>query len=520
MALTTARVQSILALFNDVDLTEVMGLLGLDVQDFVETGDGGDAPSVNVNEQAIAEQIAGSYADENEFVQALAEISTDVSGFVENFFESAGGAVEDSDSIARQVRSGETTLEDLRGSREAFNPGDDDALGGADPDNLVTIMSGAEMEWYFDESAGLWYVQYGLPRSNSGIVFEATTQQMDAIFGVGFRPVATSVRSLNDITKADGVVFGGDIVEMSGEGNFEESVDRVIAIAMDEGVLPDWASTDPEIMDLVYIAQVEDKSDAWLVDQIAKTDSFAQRFPGIQSLVDLGLTTEESIDAFLDFETGVKGLAQRVGLDPTTVTPDTVGQLIGAGQSMDDVEFVFGIFDTMRSNSGAMRAFNEVLSARNLAPLSPDQQFEFLAGRAPQELYTLWEESSFLDAARVSGLSELIGVQDAISLANRTEGITAREAAQAGMAEAAKLLLRFRSEIAADKFGINQDDLIDLSLGVAPRSGVSAAELQENMSRAVQSAQGALKSKTQPFFQFGPDGTPQAVSLSRLRTQT
>ena len=67
------------------------------------------------------------------------------------------------------------------------------------------------------------------------------------------------------------------------------------------------------------------------------------------------------------------------------------------------------------------------------------------------------------------------------------------------------------------KFGITTEDLIDLSLKQPPSSGVSAADLTENISRAVLSAQGSLKARANPFKGFASGGAVQSQSLGNLR---
>jgi hypothetical protein len=87
------------------------------------------------------------------------------------------------------------------------------------------------------------------------------------------------------------------------------------------------------------------------------------------------------------------------------------------------------------------------------------------------------------------------------------------------MQQAAKLLLRMRHEVDTGKFGLDHEELIDISLGQPARSGRSTAEIHDSINRAVASAQGSLKRRARSFQSFDAAGTPQAASLRRARQQ-
>lgn len=399
------------------------------------------------------------------------------------------------------------------------NPEEDivlDSVGGQD-DTTVSILYSASMKYFFDPDRGVWYISYSMPNSDRQVFFEATPEQMDAIFGEGQRPLDYTEATFEDMANVG--TFSGDIMEMSGEGSFEDEVDRVTQLGLDEGKLPDWASDDPEIMDLIYIAQAEDKSDEWLLEQISNTQSFKDRFVGLDEFMSgAGLSLTEAVDAYLDFEYGVKNIMLRYGLDSSAVDPQMVGDLLAQGHSLTDVGFVFESWQYLTDNKAAMDSFNEVLVANGMQPLDADDQLAFLEGNAPVELYDLWEEASFNEMAQAAGLD--IDVEGAIELAKRTEGYSERSDIYGALTSAATNILRFREDIALDRYGIDQEDLIDLSLGLAPRSGVTASELSRNMERALQSARAGIDGpRAKRFQQFNSAGVPQAVSTSRSRAQ-
>ena len=394
-------------------------------------------------------------------------------------------------------------------------------VGGAGPDEdtALTILTGKEMEWFFDKTTGKWYVAYGLPKSDMRMVFEASPEQMDALFGKGQRPVDYANRTLEQVTRGSKSIFGGDIAEMEGTGSFEAEVRRVKAVALEEGLLPDWADKTPEIMDILYVSQAESKSMEWTVEQISKTASFKERFPGINKIKEAGnLTLIDAITGFLEFEAGVRAAVNSIGGNINKVKPEVVGGLLKKGHSLETVTNTIAKFDRMRAYRPALQAFNAVLKANGMDPVKTLQdQFDFLSGNAPSDVYDVWEASSVAEAAAAAGLSDIFTAEDAMSFAVATEGTTALQDATGMFQEAAQMLLRLRNEVDMGLYGLDQEEVIDLALGQVPRSGRSAAEITENMNRAVLSAQKTLSGKAKPFKGFTDSGVQKDVSLGSLR---
>jgi hypothetical protein len=347
--------------------------------------------------------------------------------------------------------------------------------------------------------------------------------QMNAIFGKGIRPESFQRTTFARLAKTQ--TFTGDITEVSGKGRFEVEVRRVTELGLDEGVLPDWAKRDSKnVMGLVYIAQTENKSPAWLLEQLTKLDSFKERFGGgIEILKKRGnLTTAQAIDGFLRFEATVKDALLDAGMSVNRASPEAINIMLQKGQSVEDVRFVFGAFQSMKGNQKAFAAFNEILAERGLEPLGRRDQLEFLEGKSSGQLYQIWEEASFNMAAQAAGVN--ISPREAMRLARRTLGFTDFATASRGMQQAASSMLRFRSEIDLDLYDIDAEDLIDISVGLAPRSGRSEAEVSRNMERAINQARAEMDNRNNPragaFRSFTPEGVPQAVSTSRSRTSS
>lgn len=395
---------------------------------------------------------------------------------------------------------------------------------GEDEETSLSILRGEEMKWFYNPASGKWYVQYGLPNSNRVLVFEARPDQMNALFGVGNRPRRyTTINSLQSWLQANNRTFGGNIAEMEGEGSFESEVERVTALALDEGILPDWLKegATQRVYDLLYIAQSEGKSDEWFLDQVSKLPEFRQRFPGIQTLRDLGMSLTDSIGAFLEMEQGIKTLELQYGRNPESIGPRQIGALIRKGYSMDQVSEAYRVFDRMREYAPALTAFNEVLMAQGRQPLKGSAMVKFLRGEAPQDTYDIYEASSLREAATAAGIGQYFSAQEAIDVAMQTStNFNLGEATQY-LTAAAQAILRMRHEVAIDKYGISADDLIDLSLGIAPRSGSSIGEISENVERMLQEARAFVdEQRATPGLRMSEQGRPQAVGLRGARPES
>lgn len=430
--------------------------------------------------------------------------------------EAASGTV-DAGGVAISARDpGVPTAEERAETGVGVDDGDDDT-----PD--LTILTGKEMKWFFDRGQGKWFVQYGLPNSDRVMVFEAEPDQMDALFGTGMRPDDYQLIATKTLLARQNVTFSGNIAEMEGTGSFEGEVERITQFALDEGKLPEWAKKDGVALDIIFTAQSEGKSTEWTIEQLSKTQGFKERFPNIMQFKDSNnLSLTEAIGGFLEMEAGVNNALRstNTGFAMNTIAdPAQIGALLSMGHSLKTVQDTVTGFRRMEKFAPAMDAFNQVLVEQGQQPITKiDDMLDFVAGRSSATIYDLYEASSIQEAAVGAGLGDVFSAQDAIGLANATNQ-TLGTATQ-GMQKAANLLLRMRNEVDVGKFGLDHEELIDISLGQTPRSGRSQSEILENVNRATLSAQKSLQQRGGPHKSFSQQGTPQAASLRGLRQES
>lgn len=429
--------------------------------------------------------------------------------------EAAGGGGDDGDT---SVDAGGGVTVDKGKPKAEGKAGEGVGVGGDDPDTQLTILTAEEMDWFFDKATGKWYVKYGLPNSGKSMVFEATPDQMDALFGKGYRPTSYKNKSFADIVANNNTFFSGNIAEMEGTGSFEAEIEKVITLALDNGALPTWMEGSDKALDILFISVSENKSNEWVMEQWSKLPEFKARFPGIKKLMDSGnLTLTEAVTGFLEYEAGINQAVAALGMDPEAVTPKVVSALMQKGWSLQGAQTALSVYDRMDKFAPAMAAFNSILELNGMDTLDDeDAMFDFLAGNAPQEFYDIYEASSLAEAATAAGLGDLFDAQDAVDAA--LEGDFDLQNATEGMKMAAQLLLRLRSEIDVNAYGLSHEELIDLSLGLTPE-GRTEAEIQDAVNRATLSAKGNLQKKSQPFASFDQDGRIKKQSLGALRQQ-
>lgn len=389
----------------------------------------------------------------------------------------------------------------------------------ANPGAALSILHGRDQQWYFDTSTNKWYVGYGIPNSDRELLFEADPDQMDALFGMGARPNNFQSVPFKDLVKRTNITFSGNVAEMEGEGWFEDEFAKVTALALDEGRLPSWMQNDPKALEALFIAQAEGKDDDWLLRQWSSLPSFQARFPGVEKLrADGNMNLDEAVGAFLEYESGLRQMALQYGQPVESITPQTVSGLMLQGYTLKQTADVFTAHKRLTEFAPAMEAFNQILAAKGMNPLSAQDQVAFMMGQAPQEIYDVYEASSYQEAANQAGLGGLFTAGQAIEAALESPGHVSLEQTTAGMQQAAKLLLRLRSEVDVGSYGLTADELIDLSLGLRPSSGRSHAEIESAIDTAVQGARRWIESSGgQPYRSFGSTGEPRATSLGRAR---
>lgn len=381
----------------------------------------------------------------------------------------------------------------------------------------LRILTDASLQWRRDPKTGKYYAQYKLPgTADQYVLFEADATQIKSLFPTG--PPNVTNLPFDEVIKRQNYHFGGSIAEVEGTGSWSSEVSKVISLALDQENLPDWIKKDPAAMAMLWVKVTEKRTDDWFYENIQNLTSFKTRYPSLNKLTGMGLTVGEAVKSFTQFETNLKQLHAAAGFHPTAITPSIVGNMLGKGYDLSYVQNSYATWKRMRDNAPALAAFNQVLVSQGKAALTGADMYKFLQGQAPQDIYDIYEASAIREAATGVGMGDIFTAENALDLALHTaENLSVSDSYQQ-FAQIAQQALRFRHEINVGKYGIDVDDLIDVSFGRAPRSGKTVADVGEALGRASKEAEAFLGPRINPFTGFTSDGAPQQKSMSRART--
>jgi hypothetical protein len=234
-----------------------------------------------------------------------------------------------------------------------------------------------------------------------------------------------------------------------------------------------------DVSDFIKEGARKDKDVGWVIDKIVSDKRFTRSRPGILDSNGVLVVAPAQYD---QYRTQYREVAAQYGL---SVSSKQVGSLIRGDVSAAEFEFRAKATNTIRGNSQAFSAFNEVLKDRGQEPLkSTKDVFDFVTGKKSKEMYDLYEETAFETAARSSGLS----VSDARrnQLANRTAGVSSFEDVEQRYARIASELRTAGVELKT--FGISQNALETIEFG-----GPNRAKLAASAEQALKQRQAALE---------------------------
>lgn len=377
------------------------------------------------------------------------------------------------------------------------------------PDNPLMIYGGGIWVKVTDpsgtEASEKWIVFYTLPGGQS-IYFEATPEQMKAIFGPTAQPEIFSTVNQAGLDQGENFFFGGNIAEVETQTaeNFLTAYERAVAAGLGTGVVPEELLGNAEVESLIFLAEHEDWSTDRLMDALSKTQAFRTRFPQIDVFRKQGLNVQQSVQAYKEYENTVN--AYNLKYEGREATSEEINALIAKQHSPELIQKTYEVFERFETNEKALAAFNQVIQFSGRQALTEDEMFDFLAGEGAPELYDFYAQAALREAAVGAGLGDVADLADIKTLQGLLGDDIDFGRAYEGMTQAARLILQFRREI--DMGSLDMDDLVDINLGVAPRSGKTQAQVAQEMERALAGARAFLGRRT------------RRGDLSRLRQET
>ena len=331
-----------------------------------------------------------------------------------------------------------------------------------------------------------YFVEYTLPGGNK-IYYYADRKDLDTLEGIGAGKEPPIVATVAYSDFKQGRIPGGSISDVVGTNeHYSTRVERTLMAPTGDLLLPTWANDDPEIKDLFYIAVAENWSDTKFLREMSKKNSFKERYPAFQDMLALtGGDHSQALINYQGYERKVRELNNRYG--ESADAQALAAEAIKKGFTLDDLQATYDIFERAEQNADAMLAFQKVINAEglNFNLTSPQGIVDFFKGTAPTEIYDLYEASSITEQASKLKLDDL-SVDEALEIAKNTPGQLTNQQVSAALQSAAQTLLRYREYVDLGSYGLDADQIINLSLGYREPGGMSETELATALSRIYQ----------------------------------
>lgn len=331
-----------------------------------------------------------------------------------------------------------------------------------------------------------YFVEYTLPGGNK-IYYYADRKDLDTLEGIGAGKEPPIVGTVSYSDFKQGRISGGSISDVVGtQEHYSTRVERTLMAPTGDLLLPTWANDDPEIKDLFYIAVAENWSDTKFLREMSKKNSFKERYPAFQDMLSLtGGDHAQALVNYQGYERKVRELNNRYG--ESADAQALAAEAIKKGFTLDDLQATYDIFERAEQNSDAMLAFQKVITAEGLDfdLTSPQGIVDFFKGTAPTEIYDLYEASSITEQASKLELNDL-SVDEALEIARNTPGQLTNQQVSAALQSASQTLLRYREFVDLGSYGLDADQIINLSLGYREPGGMTETELATSLSRIYQ----------------------------------
>ena len=242
-----------------------------------------------------------------------------------------------------------------------------------------------------------------------------------------------------------------------------------------------------DLLDIFFLAVAEGKSQTWLLKQMSKEQAFKAEFPGIDTIYSQTQDWSKAVETWNLFSEEITKLNVRYG--ETVDVSDLVEASVKKGYNIQDIQKTYEIFEQAEGNSEFLTAFQAIIDQDediDFDLTSSEGIVEFFEGKAPTEIYDLYEASSIQQQAKRFELG--INAESAIPLALQTPGqITPQNIAQS-LQSAAVNIARFREDLDLNRYGLSEQVLINAALGVKT-PGISEIEVQDAFSRIFQENQ-------------------------------
>lgn len=421
------------------------------------------------------------------------------------------------------------TLETTTGVVDPDAPVAEDDIDGIINDDILAepafapgVLEGGRLIRIISETEGVddyWIQVYTLPSGQEVFYTYESQEQVQTALGLEanatqWMPESQFLQRFNTSWFA-----AGEASEIIGApGNFTRLYNLVASNALrgagvfDPG-LQGALLADPEIANIIITAAFDvNSTQAQIMADVRQTNYWRNvLYPGIDVFYNRNSANPEA--DWRRYESSISNGLRRLGYsaDGAGSYKDHVASYLRAGVSADEFNTFLPIAVRVQNNPG-LKAQLDAWAQHELGrPLDFNEFLDVLTGTHDAELDRIIESGTLAFAAERAGVD--ISVSDIRRIAEQTD-LTEGQALQAFTAQEKAILAIGNQEMAG--FGISKSDILDVAVGATPRSGKSAAEVQNLVSK-LSFERGISDDPTARFFVgFNERGAPTRIGLRPL----
>lgn len=287
---------------------------------------------------------------------------------------------------------------------------------------------------------------------------------------------------------------------------------------------------DPIVQDTMFIAYDKGWDSGQILEDLHRQgqETVVARYPNLPDMMNLtGQDAAQTVAVIRNYEQSVTDAFVSRGFDPPTT--QEIGEMMTSRKDLNYINSTLDNIVLFRRNPQLFDHLSQVLAVTN-PQLANELNFlededailDFLEG-GNTTLEHEYEMARLSHTVEAQGLQDYLEAHEVVDLYGRIAGTDIMQRWGGNLAyplqNAARSILNLRHDINLKRYGLNPDDIIDLSVGLRPKSGVNPQDLRETMSRVLEEAERATEDRAQPLYRFDDNGVPQAISLRKIRQE-
>lgn len=429
----------------------------------------------------------------------------------------APGAVDPDEPITQTEEEARSALEGAR-QHGAGDTGIVDSTPGevsfAVDGGAVGILAGGGLARVSRPGRDDLYIQvYSIPGTSNFAYYQfdpndsdgnGTPDEIEAAFGADLPSVMVLSEVEFEARDNTNLLFAGAVTDsvLGVQGNFNQLYDDVQRQALSAAGITDpglqgQILANPEIQGIISTAALTgtDVSAPQVVAQIRASDFYQNElYPGIKFFLDRG--DSDPAQAWRNYQAQTESVFRQLGIqrDEDGTYRNTIGEYLTAGIDADELATFAPVLVQIQENPDLKGIMDQWAMTELGRTLDFNEFVDVLEGTTDPELNQVVEAATLAHAAERAGLH--VSVADIRSIAAATD-LSPFEALNAFNEAERSILAAGATNL--QTFGVSQGDFLDIAAGIAPRSGLSSAAVQ-NIATKVATEQGLVDDPSARFF--------------------